>query len=232
MQIPEKIDAKKNKTAYDFVKNELKAEPTIFEITKERLKRAAIKINAIIKDNIDTKENQIKVIEGKLYLEDNETSIEQLEAEINGLKNQDLGFKIFETMPIWEDYNFEAEKFDTSQTLFDAGKLTEEDIQSLLLTWKTYDNIPLTQELEAIDLGEYISYYGKGKLYLMYKDFKTENLKNLLEKIDNDKNFNPASIYAFGYHFESKSLRELSENIKSYKNKKGSENNIEFIVRY
>ncbi|MBD3843965.1 MAG: site-specific DNA-methyltransferase, partial [Campylobacterales bacterium] len=44
VQIPEKIDPKKNKTAYDFVKNELKAEPTIFEITKERLIRASSKI--------------------------------------------------------------------------------------------------------------------------------------------------------------------------------------------
>ena len=28
------------------------------------------------------------------------------------LSNQDLGFKIFETMPIWEDYNFEADELD------------------------------------------------------------------------------------------------------------------------
>lgn len=44
VQIPEVIDPKKNKIAYDFVTEELKAEPTIFEITKERLKRAAEKI--------------------------------------------------------------------------------------------------------------------------------------------------------------------------------------------
>ena len=41
VQIAEPIDSQKNKPAYDFVKNELKAEPTIFEITKERLIRAA-----------------------------------------------------------------------------------------------------------------------------------------------------------------------------------------------
>ena len=39
VQIPEAIDKKKNKTAYDFVKNELGVEnPTIFEITKERFR--------------------------------------------------------------------------------------------------------------------------------------------------------------------------------------------------
>lgn len=45
VQLPETIDSKKNKTAYDFVKNELKIEtPTIFDITKERLVRASKKI--------------------------------------------------------------------------------------------------------------------------------------------------------------------------------------------
>jgi adenine-specific DNA-methyltransferase len=36
--------------------------------------------------------------------------------------------------------------------LFDAGKLSEEDIKALLVTWKTYDGIPLTQDLESVDL--------------------------------------------------------------------------------
>ena len=44
VQLDEPIKPRKNKEAYNFVKNELKAEPTIFEITKERLIRAAKKI--------------------------------------------------------------------------------------------------------------------------------------------------------------------------------------------
>lgn len=44
-QLPEKIDPDKSKASYDFVKNELGVEePTIFEITKERLIRAANKL--------------------------------------------------------------------------------------------------------------------------------------------------------------------------------------------
>jgi adenine-specific DNA-methyltransferase len=70
VQLPESIDPKKNKTAYDFVKNELKIEnPTIFEITKERLIRSAKKIQ-----------------------EDNKKS-----KEPKDLSNTDFGFKIFET---------------------------------------------------------------------------------------------------------------------------------------
>jgi adenine-specific DNA-methyltransferase len=195
VQIAEPIDSKKNKTAYDFVADELKAEPTIFEITKERLRIAARKIK-----------------------------------EKNSKHDLDLGFKIFETMPIWEDYEFHAERFENTQTLFDVGKLTIEDTGALITTWKTYDGMPLTKELEAIDLDTYTAHYGNNKLYLMRKGFSTEHLKGLLERIDTDKSFNPSSIIAFGHHFESKNLRELTENIKSYANKKNID--IEFTVRY
>ncbi|MBV6443653.1 MAG: hypothetical protein EPGJADBJ_05436 [Saprospiraceae bacterium] len=195
VQLPEKIDPRRNKAAYDFVKDTLLEEPTIFEITKERLIRAA-------------------------------KMIQQDKPDYKG----DLGFKIFETTPIWEDYNFEAEQFDSSQTLFDVGKLTEDDIKALLTTWKTYDGIALTHELDSIDLSGYTAYYGNGRLYLMHKGFTTDSLKALLEKIDTDKHFEPKSIIAFGYHLESKSLREISENIKTYNNKKKSD--IDFITRY
>ena len=230
VQLPEAIDPKKIKAAFDFVKEELKAEPTIFEITKERILRASKRIKTEIDNNIKSKEKEIKELEGKLDLEGKDDNIKQLQSEIVSLKNQDLGFKIFETTPIWEDYDFEAERFDSSQTLFDAGKLTEEDIKALLVTWKTNDNISLSQELEIVDLGGYTAFYGSGKLYLLHKNFTTENLKAVLEKIDTDKTFNPTSIIAFGYHFESKSLRELSENVKQYANKKKID--IDFITRY
>lgn len=220
VQIPEPIDPKKkeSKAAYDFVKNELKTEPTIFEITKERLLRAANKINL----ELDSK---IEKLKNNLPTEEIFTEIEKLER----CKTQN-NFKIFETIPIWDEYDFEAVQFDSTQTLFDVGKLSEEDIKALLITWKTYDGIPLTQDLESIDLSGYTSFYGNGKLYLMNKGFTTNCLKALLEKIDTDKHFEPKSIIAFGFHFESKSLREISENIKTYNNKKKSD--IDFIIRY
>lgn len=230
-QLPEPIDPKKDKDAFDFVKNELKIDnPTIYEITKERIIRASKKHLISVESKKSEKIKEIKELESKLDLDDKEEKIKQLNAEIKSLKQQDLGFKIFETTPIWEDYDFEAEQFDSTQTLFDIGKLSDDDIKALLTTWKTYDGISLSQELEKIDLSGYTAYYGNGKLYLMNKGFTTENLKNLLEKIDSDKKFSPTSIITFGYHFESKNLRELSENVKSYANKKNID--IDFITRY
>ncbi|MFY7666166.1 site-specific DNA-methyltransferase [Flavobacterium sp.] len=232
VQIPELIDQKQNKVGYNFVKKELGIDtPTIFDITKERIIRAAKKTkDVLIPNKINEKEAELKELEGKLDLEGKEEKINLLKTEIESLKHQDLGFKVFETTPIWEDYNFEAEQFDTSQTLFDTGKLTEEDLKALLVTWKTNDNISLSHDLEIVDLGGYTAFYGNGKLYLLHKNFTTENLKAILEKIDTEKAFNPTSIIAFGYHFESKSLRELSENVKQYANKKKID--IDFITRY
>jgi len=231
VQIPESIDAKKNKVAYDFVKNELKTEPTIFEITKERLIRAAKKVKTeSIDKKIAEKTKEIKDLEKQLDLDGKKEQISKLKSEIKALQKQDLGFKVFETMPIWEDYNFEAEKFDIEQKLFDFEKLTDSDLKALLVTWKTYDGIPLTQDLEKVDLNGYNADYGNGKLYLMNTGFTTDSLKAMLEKIDDDKKFHPALIVAFGYHFESKNMREISENIKTYANKKHID--IDFVVRY
>ncbi len=232
VQLPEVLDKKKDKTAYDFVKNELGvAEPTIFEITKERLIRAAKKVKQeVISSKVFDTGNEIKKLAQQLNLENKKEKLDALTSKMENLKNQDLGFRIFETMPIWEDYGLEADELDVQTQLFDESKLTEEDIKALLTTWKTHDTIPLTSDLAPTDLGGYTGHYGSNKLYLMDKGFGTDHLKALLERIDSDKEFNPTSVIAFGYHFESKALREVSENIKSYSNKKNID--IDFITRY
>ena len=232
VQLPEEIDKKKNKTAYDFVKNKLNVEnPTIFEITKERLIRSAKKIKKeTINKKIQEKQKEIKELESKLDLENKTEKIQQLKNEIRALENQDFGFKIFETIPIWEDYNLEAEEFDPQQKLFDESKLTKEDLKTLLITWKTYDGFSLTQNLKEIDLDGYTGHYLDNKLYLIDKGFETKNLKKLLEEIDGNKDFNPTIIIVFGYNFESKAMREIADNVKNYTNKK--QIHIDFITRY
>lgn len=233
VQLPEVLDAKKDKTAYDFVKNELDVDdPTIFEITKERLLRAAKKINGELDEKNKEIQTEIEKLKAELPTEETQEKIQELEEEIlqnSAVKKQNV-FKVFETQPIWEDYEFEAKQLDAQTTLFDVSKLTEDDIQSLLTTWKTNDGMELTESLQPIDLSGYTGYFGDGKLYLMDQGFSTENLKEILLKIDGDKSFNPTSIIAFGYHFESKNLREIAENVRSYSNKKNVD--VDFIVRY
>jgi len=231
VQLPELIDINKNKTSYDFVKEELDVTPpTIFEITKERIIRAAKQIKDSKTTKIVDAEKEIEKLKQELPTEETLALISDLENKINHWQQQDLGFKIFETTPIWEDYDFKAEKLANAEKLFDDEKLTEADVKALFTTWKTYDGSPLTEPVQEVDLAGYTAYYTKQKLYLMHKGFSTATLKALLEQIDADANFNPTAIIAFGYYFESKALREIAENIKTYNNKKNID--IDFITRY
>lgn len=195
VQIPEAIDAKNNKVAYDFVNNKLKKEPMIFEITKERLQRAAAKIK-----------------------NENPESL------------GDFGFKIFETTQIFEGYLDEIEELEENITLFDGSKLNEDEIETLLTTWKVYDGIPLMQALQTIKLSDYKAHYHDKTIYFMDKGFDIEVLKAFIEKMDTDAAFKPAKMVLFGYNFDSKHQRETKEALKSYTNKKSIE--LDVIVRY
>src|SRR5690606_22394653 len=140
VQLPELIDSKRDKDAYDLVKNELGVtQPTIFEITKERIIRAAKQIKDSKTTKIVDAKKEIEKLKQELPTEETLALISDLENKINHWQQQDLGFKIFETTPIWEDYDFRAEKLANAEKLFDDEKLTEDDVKALFTTWKTYD---------------------------------------------------------------------------------------------
>ena len=200
VQLPEKID-QKNKTAYEYVTTKLKKEPTIFEITKARIVKGVSQIKEKIEKDITKDTN-----------------------------NFDLGFKIFETTPIFEGYLEDEKKLDGQTTMFDGSSLNIDDLNSLLTTWKAYDGMKLTDELEQITFDKYKAYYGDKKLYFLDKGFTTEDKKVFLEKLDSDDSFEPNKLVLWGYNFESKYQKELKEALESYTNKKHIE--IDMIVRY
>ncbi len=191
VQIAEPIDPKKNKIAYEFVKDELKKEPTIFEITKERIIRASKKI-----ENSDI----------------------------------DLGFKIFEVEPIFENYLDDIEELEDETKLFDINSLNDEDIQTLLTTWKLYDGMKLSDDLKTIKLDKYIAYHSSEYIYFMDTDFTIEDLEIFIKLLDEDKNFAPSKLILFGYNFGSKIQKEIKEALESYKNKKSIE--LDIAIRY
>ncbi len=199
VQIGEKIEAKKSKTSYEFVKNELGIEePNIFEITKERLIRAANKLR---------EERPVEVAE------------------------KDLGFKVFETIPLWEDYHHKAETLeDDTPAPFRGDLLGVDDLQALFITWKTYDGSPLTETAVDVDLGGYVGKYVNDRLYLMDKGFTTDHLVKMLQNVLTDPDFNPRSVIVFESNFQSKCLRELYESLKNFQNHKSLE--IAFIMRF
>lgn len=175
---------------------------TIFDITKARIEKAAEKIKAEKPD-----------YEG------------------------DLGFKIFETQDLPQNYNAEIDKLstETQMELWDGSNADDELLRAILTTWTLYDGILLTTDLQIIELSNsYKTYYGVGKstntLYLMHKGFETDNIKDIIDKLDNDRTFTPEKIVLYGHNFDSKSQRELSEALSNYNNKKDIKINI--IKRY
>ncbi len=199
IQIPEVFFDVDKTSSYEELKNELGVEePTIFEITQERLIRAAHKL------------------------------CQEKPVEVAG---KDMGFKVFETMPLWEDYHHKAETLEEDTPVpFRGDLLGVDDLQALFITWKTYDGSPLTDAAVDYDLGGYLGKYVNDRLYLMDKNFTTDHLVTLLEKVESDPDFNPRSVIVFESNFQSKNLRELSESLKNFQNQKSLE--IDFIMRF
>lgn len=147
----------------------------------------------------------------------------------------DLGFKIFETLPIFEGYldNIERLEGETLE-LFDGSILSDEQIEHLLTTWKVYDGISLTQPLIETDLSGYVAYRHDKVLYLMHQGFTTESLRDFLSKLDETDNdgkaFDVEKLVLFGYNFNSKNQLEINEAVRQYQNRK--EKTVSVVVRY
>ncbi len=74
VQLDEKIDPKKNKSAYDFCLNTLKSpSPSIFDITKERIKRAGAKIQEAC-PNLDVGFRAFEIIDDETHANDKNLS--------------------------------------------------------------------------------------------------------------------------------------------------------------
>lgn len=160
-----------------------------------------------------------------------ELAAKKIQAE-NPDYSGDLGFKIFQTEP-----NFQAAldvDFDPAQTEIPDSKnamLSDEQLHTLLTTWRVYDGCRLPENIQLIDLAGYTAYYCRQHLYLLASGFSSECVKALIEKLDNDKDFVPERIVLFGENMDSAMQKELAQAVKTYANKKGL-NNLSVLARY
>ena len=191
VQLDEKIDERNSKVAYDFCKNELKSKnPTIFDITKERILRAAQSLSLSLSLSEDDARLKFKI------------------------------FSTVPLLKSYLDKYLDGDPDTKELNLFPKNELSKDDLIALLTTFAAYDGIKLTDELKRADLGGYEAYYAQKKLYLINENFNGKNLKALVEKIDSDKEFAPEKIVIYEPSFESSRWRELDEAIKNYANKK------------
>jgi adenine-specific DNA-methyltransferase len=144
--------------------------------------------------------------------------------------NDKSGFKIYETTPIFEGYLDDLEELSDNTTLFNGSELTNDELETLLTTWKVHDGMRLHESLEALNLGSYVAYTSENTIYFMDKGFNLESLQAFVEKLDNDEAFEPSKLVLFGYNFDSKHQREFKEALANYSNKKSIE--LDMVVRY
>ena len=144
------------------------------------------------------------------------------------------GFKVFKTCESFlpssnyrELKQLTLSQADTppSTTGFDDAQL-----QDVLITWKGTDKILLSENLNTINLGNYIAYGFGHVLYLVNQGFNTSALKELIKKLDDEHEFQVSKLVIFGHHFDSKSQREIDEAMRNYNNKKSIP--VDVVVRY
>lgn len=144
------------------------------------------------------------------------------------------GFKIFKTCD-----NFlpqlrykELKQLTLDQKKSDLGSLgfSDSQLNDILTTWKGLDKILLSENLIAINLGNYLAYGFGHVLYLVNQGFDTLALKHLIQKLDNEHEFQVSKLVLLGHQFESKSQREIDEAMKNYNNKKSIP--VDVVVRY
>ncbi|MCG7657500.1 site-specific DNA-methyltransferase [Wielerella bovis] len=162
--------------------------------------------------------------------------IEKVSAKIraeNSNYSGDLGFKIFETVPLFDFQAALNDDFDPAQAEIPDSKnamLSDEQLHMLLTTWRVYDGCRLPEKVQTVDLAGYTAYYCRHHLYLLASGFHSECVKALIEKLDNDKDFVPERIVLFSANMESAMQKELAQAVKTYANKKGL-NNLSVLAR-
>ncbi|ADO83844.1 site-specific DNA-methyltransferase [Ilyobacter polytropus] len=216
VQLEEELSQKSE--AYKFCEKE-KLPKNITSIGIERIKRA----NKQMLDEEETK---------------NQEDFDRIELE------KKLGFKIFGIDNKIKELD-EMIEFTDEITLPEHISLTNNDRLDLVHTYKLQDGNFLNTEIETVKLswektvvggdgsGTYIyEGYRVGEiLYLIDSISSSKVQSKIIEKIDNDPEFEINKIVIYGFTNTIGKYRvELEENIKNYNNKKGA--NIEVEVRY
>lgn len=111
-----------------------------------------------------------------------------------------------------------------------SDDFSESQLQDILTTWKGLDKILLSENLNAVSLGNYLAYGFGHVLYLVNKGFNTNSLRDLIKKLDHEHEFQVSKLVLLGHHFDSKSQREIDEAMRNYNNKKSIP--VDVVVRY
>lgn len=151
--------------------------------------------------------------------------------EENPLFSGDLGFKHYTLTEPTSIQIDKIEKFDPKSMIGDDTLIDEFGVPTILATWLVRDGYGLTPSVQDIDLEGYSAYYIDKHLYLINPNLTTNAIGELLDKLQNDKDFNPQNIVIYGYAFNWVELSGLKDSLQSVQ--AGEKNlRINFDVRY
>lgn len=145
----------------------------------------------------------------------------------------DLGFKLYTLVEPTNDTIDKLERFDPDENKLFADKTLLDDFgkSTILTTWLVRDGYGLTANTNEMNFAGYNGYYIDKHLYLIDPELTGKAIGAIVEKYENDGDFNPENVVLFGYSFTWTQLESLETNLKRLKD---ADKNlrINFAVRY
>lgn len=185
-----------------------------------------------IKENSEAYQAGYKYIT-EIGIERIKRAAEKIKQEMNA--DIDYGFKCFEVKPISEqilDSDLNRMLTFNGSTISDNTLLNEFGKDTVLSTWMLEDGHLITENINEINLGNYVAYRIDNTVYLLNGNFTIhENLKVLIEKIENEESFIINKLVLFGYSFATQTIASLRDNMKHLRNGRKSAD-IKVEVRY
>ncbi len=130
--------------------------------------------------------------------------------------NIDYGFKVFKCKDLNNELLENIDSFNPEFPLNMGTTLNDFGLESVIYTWGLEDGASLSDNIKPIELSEYNGYsLNEDTLYLLHSGINENVIKQLLEKSDNDKDFNFNKIVLFGYNCTTSEIMSLKNNIAS-----------------
>ncbi len=142
----------------------------------------------------------------------------------------DYGFKHYTIKDVNTNTLDKLEKFEPNYVVSDSSILDDFGINAVLTTWMNEDGYGLTDIYEKLQLEDYTAYKCQNTIYLLNWNISDLFIKALIEKYEEEENFDCNRIVMFGYSFTLNEIQTLKDNLQQVKNIKGI--NVEVITRY
>lgn len=141
----------------------------------------------------------------------------------------DFSFKIFKTIENFKEH-LNDDLSPAQEALFAQTHLNDDELHTLLTTWRLYDGDALTNTVKQVDLGGYVAYWANRSLYLLHSGLASSQIAVLIGLLDDENAVDFDRIVLFGDNIESSKQRELSENLANYQNRLSAK--VDLVVRY